>query len=90
MNTINNMPGFTADVSLYQTSGHYRTGRPTQMISAIYPAARPLGVGETTCDTYCCGVCSCCANKADQTCCANCGSTCDKNVAMGGAGVFRA
>ena len=38
-----NMPRFTAEVSLYKTSGHYRTGRqainiPTRMISMIYPA----------------------------------------------------
>ena len=38
-----NMPRFTGEASLYQASGHYRTGRyaitlPTPMISGIYPA----------------------------------------------------
>jgi hypothetical protein len=43
MNTMN-MPGFTAETSLYKTSGHYRTGRQaidlsTQMIGTIHLAA---------------------------------------------------
>jgi hypothetical protein len=43
-----NMPRFTAESSLYQTNGHYRTGRnalhlPAQMISPIHPA---IGKGE--------------------------------------------
>ena len=38
-----NLPGFTADVSLYKARGYYQTGRrainsSTQLISAIYPA----------------------------------------------------
>jgi hypothetical protein len=42
MNTMN-IPGFTAEASLYSTSRQYRTGRhainvPTQTISTITPA----------------------------------------------------
>src|SRR5262245_45413195 len=42
MNTMD-MPGFTAEASLYRTSRQYRTGRqvidvPTHMIRAISPA----------------------------------------------------
>jgi hypothetical protein len=42
MNTIN-MPGFTADTSLYKTSGHYQTDRQAinsleQKTSSIYPS----------------------------------------------------
>lgn len=48
MNTMN-MPGFTADASLYQTSGRYQTGKhtlnlPEQMTSPIYPAMVNLGI----------------------------------------------
>lgn len=48
MNTMN-MPGFTAEDSLYKTSGHYQTGRhavnlPTQMIGTIHVAATKLDV----------------------------------------------
>jgi hypothetical protein len=40
-----NMPRFTAETSLYKTSGHYRTGRPTvdpsaQTVGPIWPAAK--------------------------------------------------
>jgi len=50
MNTMN-MPGFTAEDSLYKTSGHYQTGRHainslTQMIGTIHVAATNVG-GET-------------------------------------------
>ena len=45
-----NMPRFTADAALYQTSGHYRTGRnrgaihlAARMISPIYPAEINVG-----------------------------------------------
>jgi hypothetical protein len=47
---MNNMPGFTADVSLYRTSGHYRSDRnghavnlTAQTITAIHPAAAMVG-----------------------------------------------
>lgn len=45
-----NIPGFTAETSIYQTSGHYQTGRhainlPTQMISPIYPMMINTGGG---------------------------------------------
>lgn len=48
MNTMN-IPGFTAEDSLYKTSGHYRTGRPaftslTQAIRAFHPAAEVIVV----------------------------------------------
>lgn len=48
MNTLK-MPGFTAASALYRTSGHYQTSRqainsPTQMISAIHPAAETIEV----------------------------------------------
>ena len=47
-----NMPGFTAEASLYKTSGHYRTSRqainsPTQMIGPIHLAViNDPGPGE--------------------------------------------
>jgi hypothetical protein len=46
MNTMN-MPGFTAEDSLYKTGGHYQTSRhaidsSTQIISRIYPAAAKM------------------------------------------------
>jgi hypothetical protein len=39
------MPAFTAEASLYKTSGHYRTGQRTinssaQTVSPLYPAVR--------------------------------------------------
>ena len=38
MNAMN-MPGFTAESSLYKTSGHYRSGRPAASLSdAVIPA----------------------------------------------------
>jgi len=53
-----NMPRFTAQASLYQTSGHYQTGRyavnlPTQTIGVIYPALPKDEVGEVI-DVYGC------------------------------------
>lgn len=47
---IINMPGFTAEDSLYRTSGHYRSDRnrhainlPAQTISTIHPTAAMVG-----------------------------------------------
>jgi len=77
MNTMN-MPGFTAETSLYQTSGHYQAGRHAThlMISAIYPALRNFGLNEVECKTFCCAACSCCANLGNQTCCNSCQTSC--------------
>lgn len=37
--TTMNMPGLTAEASLYKTSGHYRSGRPSASLSdAVIPA----------------------------------------------------
>ena len=51
-----NMPGFTAETSLYKTSGHYQIGRqvvnlPIQMINPIYPTMINLGGGN--CIPFC-------------------------------------
>ena len=58
---IMNMPGFTAETSLYKTSGHYQTSRqvinlPTQMIRVITPAAIK-GDGGIDCDNCVGGQC---------------------------------
>jgi len=44
-----NMPGFTAETSLYKTNGHYQTSRPaftsvTTAIRAFHPAAETIEV----------------------------------------------
>lgn len=44
-----NLPRFTAEASLYQTNGHYQTGRqaiklPTETIRAIYPAVEVIEI----------------------------------------------
>ena len=52
MNTLNT-PGFTADASLYKTSGHYLTGRHSINLAAqmICPARSKLPFVARTC-TY--------------------------------------
>jgi hypothetical protein len=41
MNTLN-IPGFTADTSLYKTNGHYVTrGHTPALTGEIYPALQP-------------------------------------------------
>ncbi len=96
MKRKNGLPGFNAESTIYRTTAAYITGAGTYTgngMSEVAPAlitARRVGLNEVQCDTYCCAVCSCCANKGEQTCCANCGSSCPKNVALGGrsSGVF--
>jgi hypothetical protein len=49
-----NIPGFTAQASLYEPSGHYRTGRhaitsPTPMISLVYPAMKAEEIEVHSC-----------------------------------------
>jgi hypothetical protein len=84
-----NIPAMFAEGSLYRSARHYSSSQYSAVLSRhIYPAAtRRLAADDVTCDTYCCAVCSCCANKADATCCSNCGSSCPKNVAVGGTGL---
>lgn len=53
---IMNMPGFTAETSLYKTSRHYQTARkvvhlPTHMIGAISPAKLKEESEGVNCDT---------------------------------------
>jgi hypothetical protein len=55
-----NMPGFTAEASLYKTSGHYHTDRhainsSTQMSNAIYLAAKGEDFPNTKCTCKGCG-----------------------------------
>lgn len=55
-----NMPSFTAEASLYKTSGHYHTDRhainsSTQMISAIYLAAQGQDFPNHKCTCKGCG-----------------------------------
>ncbi len=59
MNEIK-MPGFTAEASLYKTSGHYHADRhainsSTQMISAISPAAKGQDFPDHKCTCKGCG-----------------------------------
>jgi hypothetical protein len=59
MNSMN-MPGFTAEISLYKTSGHYHTDRQalnssTQMTGAISLAAQGQDFPDTTCTCKGCG-----------------------------------
>lgn len=78
MNTMN-MPGFTAQASLYKTSGHYHTDKhainsSTQMISAIYLAAPGQDFPNHKCTCKGCG-----AKGEDVT--GQCASVCkDKEV----------
>lgn len=78
MNTMN-MPGFTAEASLYNMSGHYQTdghaiNPSTQMISAIYAAAKGKDFPDHTCTCQGCG-----AKGGDVT--GQCDSVCtDKEV----------
>lgn len=62
-----NMPRFTAQASLYKTSGHYQTDRnainpSTQMRSAISPAMIDMG-GTVDCDSCVGGECVGCLEK---------------------------
>jgi hypothetical protein len=74
-----NMPRFTAEASLYKTSGHYQTDRhainsSTQMISAIYSAANGQDFPNSTCTCQ-----GCAAGGGDLT--GQCASVCkDKTV----------
>ncbi len=83
-------PTFTAEATLYQTSYRYRsTSRHHASGATVFPAqlptARRLGadLASTTCDTSCCGNCSCCANTGAQHCCTTCSANCPKNVVGG-------
>ncbi len=52
MNTMNIIPGFTANASLYKTSGHYRTaGTPNDLVGnrEILPQL-PIGFCMANCD----------------------------------------
>lgn len=40
---MDNMSGFSAEVSLYTSSGHYRSNRNRNTINAIHPAAAIVG-----------------------------------------------
>lgn len=84
MNAMN-MPGFTAETSLYKTSGHYQAGKyainsPINMLSAVYPALR---VSDVECKTFCCAACSCCANLGNATCCNSCAASCPTSLTGG-------
>ena len=78
MKTIN-MPGFTAEDSLYKTSGHYQTDKhainsSTQMIGAIYAAAQGQDFPGIKCTCKGCG-----SKGGDVT--GQCSSVCkDKTV----------
>lgn len=78
MNIIN-MPGFNAEASFYKTSGHYQSYRhainsSTQMISAIYAAARGQDFPNHTCTCQ-----GCAEGGGDLT--GQCASVCkDKTV----------
>jgi hypothetical protein len=84
------MPRFTAEASLYKTSGHYQAGKyvlnsPTHMISGVYPA---LSVGlNARCppgDT-CCRTCACCDIIGFPACCEHCNNSCGPPLgAIGG------
>ena len=74
MNTMKNMPGFTADTSLYKTSGRYHSvanrshgsGEP-RVISQI----RAGGLGGGLNEWQCCvpGKAHLCGDKRDKICC---------------------
>src|SRR5688500_9165099 len=74
-----NLPGFTAEASLYKASGHYQTDRyalnsSTQMVSAIYLAAKGKDFPNSTCTCQ-----GCAAGGGDLT--GQCSSVCkDKTV----------
>lgn len=91
-------PGFTADASFYRTTGSYRLAMneprgarwlPIGPIGAISLSAARLGgglaeEGPPKCDTFCCGVCTCCAG-GNVDCCKDCGANCPKTFTGGGA-----
>jgi hypothetical protein len=89
------MPGFTANAALgggmerqvyrFQSASIVSSVIPQQFMRAVRApvALRPV---SDTCDTFCCGVCTCCSNGNLQ-CCNSCGASCPKSV-TGDVAVF--
>lgn len=43
------LPPITAEDSLYESSGHYRSSRPTSGINGVVPSQGPAGTYQATC-----------------------------------------
>ena len=71
-----NMPGFTAEVSLYKTSRYYHTmengnTHASRVVPQVLPALRNIG-GILEGALECLAFCFCCASSLNSYCCINC------------------
>lgn len=63
------IPGFTAEVALYKTSGHYHaTGIGSADSSRVVPQLRSKGDSAL----WCLAVCLCCGSSEHPWCCYRC------------------
>ena len=94
MNTMKNMPGFSAEASIYKRSGHYYVTKTLGTLAGAQIVLPQLMATNVSCSGTNGDKCYCptgCKQRTNGTCCCTADEACGNkfsDVFSGGGGVF--